>query len=142
MKANSQVKDSSKKQTNEFVFTSMRRVLFIFWRNPWPEKNVSRLSDLYYPQKKINHINIPFKFKSELKSWGTRIWFIFWALDQILRFPQPLWMAINGAFFSFMRQNALVKYWWLNFSGAKPTTTAFGSSWLISLKSWNQMIKK
>ena len=45
-KANCQAEDSSKKQTNEFVFTSMRRVFVRFWKNPRPEKNVSRLSDL------------------------------------------------------------------------------------------------
>ena len=43
-KANCQAEDSSKKRTNEFVFTSMRRVFV-----PRPVKNVSRLSDLYPP---------------------------------------------------------------------------------------------
>ena len=37
-KANCQAEDSSKKRTNEFVFTSMRRVVIHFLKNPWPEK--------------------------------------------------------------------------------------------------------
>ena len=38
LKANCQAEDSSKKRTNEFVFTSMRRVFVCFWKNPKPEK--------------------------------------------------------------------------------------------------------
>ena len=45
-KANCQAEDSSKKRTNEFVFTSMQRVFVRFLKNPLSEKNVSRLSDL------------------------------------------------------------------------------------------------
>ena len=45
-KTNCQAMDSSKKRTNEFVFTSKNKFLFVFLKNPWPEKNVSRLSDL------------------------------------------------------------------------------------------------
>ena len=46
-KANCQAEDSTKKRTNEFVFTSMRHVFVRFFlKNPRPEKNVSRLSDL------------------------------------------------------------------------------------------------
>ena len=47
LKANCQAEDSSQKRTNEFVFTGMRCVFVrFFWKNPRPEKNVSRLSDL------------------------------------------------------------------------------------------------
>ena len=33
-KANCQAKDSPKKQTNEFVFTTVQRVFVRFWENP------------------------------------------------------------------------------------------------------------
>ena len=47
-KANCQAKDSSKKQTNEFGFTSMRPVFVRFLEESSArKKNVSRLSDLY-----------------------------------------------------------------------------------------------
>ena len=46
-KANCQAEDSSKKRTNEFVFTSMRRVFVRFLEESSArKKNVSRLSDL------------------------------------------------------------------------------------------------
>ena len=46
-KANCQAEDSSKKQTNGFVFTSMRRVFVRFFEESLArKKNVSRLSDL------------------------------------------------------------------------------------------------
>ena len=46
-KANCQAEDSSKKQTNEFVFASMRRVFVHFLEESSArKKNVSRLSDL------------------------------------------------------------------------------------------------
>ena len=43
---NCQAEDSSKKRTNEFVFLVCDVFSFIFLKNPQPEKNVSRLSDL------------------------------------------------------------------------------------------------
>ena len=46
LKANCQAVNSSKKQTNGFIFTSMRRDFVRFWKNPRPEKNVLRLPDL------------------------------------------------------------------------------------------------
>ena len=45
-KANCQAKDSSKKRTNEFVFTSMQPVFVRFLEESSARKNVSRLSDL------------------------------------------------------------------------------------------------
>ena len=46
-KANCQAQDSSKKWTNEFVFTSMWRVFFRFLEESSArKKNVLRLSDL------------------------------------------------------------------------------------------------
>ena len=45
-KANCQAEDSSKKRTNEFIFTSMRRVFVRFLEESSARKNVSRLSDL------------------------------------------------------------------------------------------------
>ena len=45
-KANCQAEDSSKKQTNEFVFTSMRHVFVCFLEESSARKNVSRISDL------------------------------------------------------------------------------------------------
>ena len=46
-KANCQAEDSSKKWTNEFVFTSMRRVFVrILEESSARKKNVLRLSDL------------------------------------------------------------------------------------------------
>ena len=45
-KANCEARNSSKKGTNEFVFTSMRRVFVRFLEESSARKNVSRLSDL------------------------------------------------------------------------------------------------
>ena len=45
-KANCQAEDSSTKRTNEFVFTSMRRVFVHFLEESSAGKKVSRLSDL------------------------------------------------------------------------------------------------
>ena len=46
-KANCQAEDSSKKRTNEFVFTSMRHVFVCFLGESLAKKkNFSRLSDL------------------------------------------------------------------------------------------------
>ena len=46
-KANCQAEDSPKKQTNEFVFTSMRHVFVRFLgESSAGKKNVSRLSDI------------------------------------------------------------------------------------------------
>ena len=57
-KANCQAKDSSKKLTNEFVFTSMRRVFVRFLEESSArKKNVSKLSDLY-KQVKSNYFKL------------------------------------------------------------------------------------
>ena len=45
-KANCQAEDSSKKRTNEFVFTIMRRVFVPFLEESSARKKVLRLSDL------------------------------------------------------------------------------------------------
>ena len=48
-KTNCQAEDSSKKRTNEFVFTFLLVCdvfSFVFWENPRPEKNVSRFTDV------------------------------------------------------------------------------------------------
>ena len=61
-KANYQAVNSSKKQPNEFIFTSMRCVFIRFLEESLARKNVSRLSDLYQ-----NHI---LKEKSNYNSMG------------------------------------------------------------------------
>ena len=46
-KANCQDVNSSKKRTNEFVFTTMQRVFVPFFGRNWRhQKNISKLSDL------------------------------------------------------------------------------------------------
>ena len=45
-KANCKAEDSSKKRTNELVFTSVRHVFVRFLEESLARKNVSRLSDL------------------------------------------------------------------------------------------------
>ena len=45
-KANCQAKDSSKKRTNEFVFTTVRRVFVFFWRILGLIALLSKLTDL------------------------------------------------------------------------------------------------
>ena len=49
LKANCQAVNSSKKETNEFVFTTMRRVFVYFLEEiEDSQKGISKLSDLYY----------------------------------------------------------------------------------------------
>ena len=45
-KANCQTMNSSKKLTNEFVFTSRRHVFVLFLENGMVQKGISKLSDL------------------------------------------------------------------------------------------------